>query len=370
MIILITASLSSKMYKGASNWAGFALVIHIRQLINFSVTVSFRFGVGVGALDFTRARLWIIDLFFSTVIPLCLMGVLWRMQYFYHHIPSDREQGFHPFAIQHPKKKNFRFCRNVTHWCLFLAHPTYGNKCSTSGKYTRFPSRLIWSLHGRPQSLSLGINPIDNAEPCFLHDNIVCGHSCDDCRLSKRAKRLSQALVHRVTARANLFTDQRMQGPPIRAKYKHSKTICEHTLDNSPTVSSSSFLKLWSSRQRVETLYNCSVFLFASSQNLRKHFVRMSSLYPVTSRKFLRVVSPTPVIFRLLRQWFVIRTSSLYSSMFSFGLHSRGVHPKHTWSGNDVASPGSTIFIKFSPFSTNFLPSSSHFDIIHVYQWE
>ena len=149
------------------------------------------------------------------------------------------------------------------------------------------------------------------------------------------------------------------------------KTICEHTLDNSPTVSSSSLLKLWSSRQRVETLYNCSVFLFASSQNLRKHFVRMSSLYPVTSRKFLRVVSPTPVIFRLLRQWFVIRTSSLYSSiMFSFGLHSRGVHPKHTWSGNDVASPGSTIFIKFSPFSTYFLPSSSHVDIIHVYQWE
>ena len=24
------------------------------------------------------------------------------------------------------------FCRTVRHWCLLLAHPTYGNKCSTS----------------------------------------------------------------------------------------------------------------------------------------------------------------------------------------------------------------------------------------------
>ena len=41
----------------------------------------------------------------------------------------------------------------------------------------------------------------------------------------KRAKRLSQALVHFVTALASLFTDQRMSGLPIRAKYKHFKTI-------------------------------------------------------------------------------------------------------------------------------------------------
>ena len=35
----------------------------------------------------------------------------------------------------------------------------------------------------------------------------------------KRAKRLSQALVHFVTARASLFTDQRMSSLPIRAKH-------------------------------------------------------------------------------------------------------------------------------------------------------
>ena len=82
------------------------------------------------------------------------------------------------------------------------------------------------------------------------------------------AKRRSEALVHLVTERASLFTDQRMSGLPIRAKYKHFKTICEHTFGNSQTDSSSSFLKRRSSKGGHETLFNCSVFLFASSQPL------------------------------------------------------------------------------------------------------
>ena len=65
-----------------------------------------------------------------------------------------------------------------------------------------------------------------------------------------------------VTTRASLFTDQRMSSVPILTKYKHFKTICEHTLDSSPAVSSSSFLKLWSSQHGIETLHNCSLSLF------------------------------------------------------------------------------------------------------------
>ena len=56
----------------------------------------------------------------------------------------------------------------------------------------------------------------------------------------KRAERLSQALVHVVTARASLFGDKRVSG---RARHKHFRTICEHTFDNSPTDSGSSSLK-------------------------------------------------------------------------------------------------------------------------------
>ena len=40
---------------------------------------------------------------------------------------------------------------------------------------------------------------------------------------NQRAKRLSQTRVHIVTDLASLFTDQRMSGLPILAKYKHFK---------------------------------------------------------------------------------------------------------------------------------------------------
>ena len=53
----------------------------------------------------------------------------------------------------------------------------------------------------------------------------------------KRARRLSQALNHSVTARASLFTDHRMSGLPMRVKYRYFGTICEQTVDRSPTDS-------------------------------------------------------------------------------------------------------------------------------------
>ena len=57
-----------------------------------------------------------------------------------------------------------------------------------------------------------------------------------------RLRRLSQALVHFVIDRASLFAEHRISGLPIRPKYKHFRTIWEHTCDNSPTdwISSSS----------------------------------------------------------------------------------------------------------------------------------
>ena len=69
-----------------------------------------------------------------------------------------------------------------------------------------------------------------------------------------RFRRLSQALVHFVMDRASLFTDHRISGRPIRAKYKHFRTILEHPCDNSPTDFVSSFLKWWSSMHGVATL--------------------------------------------------------------------------------------------------------------------
>ena len=50
--------------------------------------------------------------------------------------------------------------------------------------FRRFSPRLTSSFQGRQQSLSLGINPVDNAEPCYPHDNIVGSHLCDECKKS------------------------------------------------------------------------------------------------------------------------------------------------------------------------------------------
>ena len=69
-----------------------------------------------------------------------------------------------------------------------------------------------------------------------------------------RFRRLSQALVHFVMDRASLFTDHRISGRPIRAKYKNFGAIWEHTCDNSPTDFISSSLKWWSSMHGVDTL--------------------------------------------------------------------------------------------------------------------
>ena len=100
VIILITASLSSKMYNCASNWEELAFVVtkvHMRQLFNISVTTSFRFGVGICASDSTAcstSRHLIIDLEGCS-----LKNAMLRSPH-----PTDREQGFHPFAVQHPTK--------------------------------------------------------------------------------------------------------------------------------------------------------------------------------------------------------------------------------------------------------------------------
>ena len=155
----------------------------------------------------------------------------------------------------------------------------------------------------------------------------------------KRGKRLSHAWVHSATALASLLTDHTMLGLPILAKYKHLNSICEHAFDNSPTDSSASFLNWWSSKQRLETLYNCSVF--ASSQSLNE-FLSMS-FHVVGPRHSFCVRFFTPWIFSVAPAESRDPNISLYwQTTFSFGLRSRWVHPKYTWSRNAVGSPRST----------------------------
>ena len=84
---------------------------------------------------------------------------------------------------------------------------------------------LILSLQDILQNLSLEMTLIDNVVPCYPHDNIGGDHLCGECKEIIRATRLSQACVQRVTDLASVLTDHRMSGRPIRARYKHFKTI-------------------------------------------------------------------------------------------------------------------------------------------------
>ena len=59
--------------------------------------------------------------------------------------------------------------------------------------YTRLPLSLILNPQRHQQSLSLGQNPVDNAEPCSPHDNSVGRHLCDECM-----KSIEQNVGHKV----------------------------------------------------------------------------------------------------------------------------------------------------------------------------
>ena len=70
---------------------------------------------------------------------------------------------------------------------------------------------------------------LKQSQPALLcivsHMTILFVITCVMSARDQRFKRLSQALVHFVIDRASLFTDQRMSGLPIRAKYKHLRTV-------------------------------------------------------------------------------------------------------------------------------------------------
>ena len=76
------------------------------------------------------------------------------------------------------------------------------------------------SPQGLQQNLSLEIEPIDNAEPCCPRENSVGSHLPDEC-MKLILPIVCDKRVHLVTDWADLFTDHRMSGLPIRAMYMH-----------------------------------------------------------------------------------------------------------------------------------------------------
>ena len=113
----------------------------------------------------------------------------------------------------------------------------------------------------------------------------------------KRDNRLSQASVHFVIDRASLFTDHGISGRPIRAKLLiilQPNQVLPFWIDGHPS-------------KEVETLYNCSVFLFRELA-IPFHVFSSMSFHVVGPRNRLCVVFFTfPKIHgqEIVRGWYI-----------------------------------------------------------------
>ena len=88
-----------------------------------------------------------------------------------------------------------------------------------------FLQKWISNLQDLPRSQSLETVPVCIVWQYYPHDNIVCIHMYDEYM-----KSIDSGVCHRlwsifVIDRASLFTDHKISGRPIRAKYKHFRTI-------------------------------------------------------------------------------------------------------------------------------------------------
>ena len=166
--------------------------------------------------------------------------------------PIIPEQANHLISVQCPKRENFRFCWAVWNWSLFLVHPTYWHKRLTPENCTMF--LLMWTLNLQDllQNQNLEIIPVDSVV-LYFHMTILFELHVWWIYEINRFRRLWQALVLFVIDRASLFTDHRISGLPIRAKYELFKTLCEQTSDSAPNDASSSCLNWWSSKQGCDT---------------------------------------------------------------------------------------------------------------------
>ena len=113
IIILITASLSSNTYNKASRFADWT----------FEGTKSMSFTTSILLWDFWR--LWASLSGFPALSE--TRETFPRTE----TIRSHSSRAGNPSSLSPVSSEiiNFRFCWTVRNWCLFLAHPTYWNKC-------------------------------------------------------------------------------------------------------------------------------------------------------------------------------------------------------------------------------------------------
>ena len=279
MIILITASLSSNMYSCASQWQEFAFVATWSRFNNWSTFWLPSF------LNLTF-DVFAADSRNSSTLPSFAEFFWWMNVILRSPHPTSQEQEYRPFANQHPVILSLILWNCET---LMLASCTsnWWEQMFDFREYIRFSLKLILNLPGVPQNLRLEVDPVDNAEPCCSHDKIVCRHVCDECKKSNLPSvfhkllstlwLLEQACLLTRECRAH----QLVPNPGIS---RHVENIHQIIL----RLSNSSFSRLWSSEQGVETLENCCVLFVCpftlpldALLSMSFHFVRPRNRFGV-----------------------------------------------------------------------------------------
>ena len=179
-------------------------------------------------------------------------------------------------------------------------------------RYKTLHPRLISNSQGLQQNLSLGKNPIDNAEPCYTHDNIVGSQMCDDC-----AKSNLQTVCHKLLSiswpveqvRSLTIECQVYQFVPCTRITRQSESIL-------PTILQLIQVPLsWNDDHPSKDLRLCVVAplsvlqIHSTAQRIFEH-----ALPCRRTQSSLREAFSTLVIFQLLQQKFVIRTFMLSAS--------------------------------------------------------
>ena len=229
----------------------------------------------------------------------------------------------------------------------------------------RLTQKQLLSPPSLQQSLSLGINPSDTAEPCYPHDNIVGSHLCDECMKPILPNVCHMPSISRLLLQVCWPTTE-----CLVFRFVPSTSISTQFVSNffgdSPIDSSSSCLNRWSSKQGLE-LFLSAPLCCLPARNIVQHTFEHVLPYHRTTPPSLRETCPTLVTFHLLLQIYVIQTS-VYIPQWS--LHLVCIHVEYIPNirGHQMmlVSSRSTLFINVFHMGAIFCFIPAIFDIIHI----
>ena len=181
---------------------------------------------------------------------------------------------------------------------------------------------------------------------------------------------ISHAWVHFVIDLANLFTDHKMSGSANSCQVQAFKDNLWASLwQFSQLIPVPPF---WTDGRPSKDEKLCKVAphsclpIHSIAQRIFEHVLPCCG----TTLLFVREIMCHPGHFSVAPA--EVRDSNIFvycSMSASWGLHSLWVHPKNTWSRNDVGSSISTFFINVPPHGNQMLLLSSYLNVIHMY-WQ